>query len=68
MQLTPGEYDDLPQEAKDALASVVRHPMHDYKSTPFRKRFGPFLNGELTADPVTRQIVGYGTGGPSAPP
>lgn len=62
--LTQGEYDDLPQEAKDALAQVVRFPHHDVHDHSYRRRFGPYRNGELYGDPIVRQRVGYGTDSP----
>jgi hypothetical protein len=60
--LTPGEYDDLPAAAKQALAGVMQQPLKDKKSNPFRKRFGRFMNGEIDADPRATAKVGYGTG------
>lgn len=60
--LTPGEYDDLPQSVKDELAGVVRQPKADKKNISFRKRFGRRRNGELDASPDTAQPSGYGTG------
>lgn len=62
-QLTPYEYDTvLDDAAKAALAGIVRQPHKDKKSDQYRKRYGRYLNGELDADPVASEVVGYGTG------
>jgi hypothetical protein len=67
MLLTPYEYDQLPNDAKAALAAVNRYPRNDVKSDHFRRRYGAFLNGELYADPTALQVVGYGTNSPFTP-
>jgi hypothetical protein len=65
--LTPGEYDDLPLEAQEALGRVTRQPMKDQKSRAFRRWKGGFMNGDLEADPRSMEQVGFGTGDPKAP-
>lgn len=65
--LTPGEYDDLPQNIKDELAGVMMQTYKDTKDTSYRKKKGPFMNGELYADPRPSVKVGFGTGDPRAP-
>jgi hypothetical protein len=67
--LTPYEYDwVLDDAARTALAQVVRQPMNDQHSQGYRRIRGRFLNGDPSADPLTYQRVGYGTGSPYVPP
>lgn len=47
--LTPGEYEDLPEEVKQQLAAIQHQPMQDTKSTAYRRRFGARANGQLPA-------------------
>lgn len=65
--LTPGEFDDLPLEAQQALGRIHRQPSNDFKSNKFRRLKGKFMNGDLEADPKSYVTVGHGTGDPRAP-
>lgn len=65
--LTPGEYDDLPDEAKAELAAVRRQPRRDKKNISFRKRRGREQNGEVDASIEALSTTGYGTGRPQRP-
>lgn len=66
--LTPGEYDDLPDQCKIDLQLVVQQPTHNIHSDEYRRRFGGFMNGEIGYDYLPWQKVGYGTGSRFAPP
>lgn len=66
--LTPGEYDDLPQQAQYDLSLVVWDTTNNKHDVSYRKRYGRIRNGELDADPRPHMIIGYGTGSRKAPP
>jgi hypothetical protein len=50
--LTPGEYEDLPDDLKQQLAAIQqqRQPWFDVKSDAFERCHGPLLNGQVGAD------------------
>ena len=67
-RLTPYEWDNLlTDDQKALLHSIVQQPLYDNKSHSYCRKFGPYRNGELYADPLVQTLTGYGDTPPSPP-